>query len=260
MESRNRTDGKEERKGSGMKHPTDMGMNKTGIDMSPIDIQDLMSGVEASRPSSEGDESTLASYRSSYVMNAEPIGSVPVPGSLKGAAKSGVQKLMGRNPEVLLDKLGARLAFERAGTRLYDALLSKCLIRSDEADGLPLGQLREFRDQEAQHFGLVWDVMKGLGADPTAVTPGADVDSVASIGLMQVISDPRTSVAQSLHAIHIAELADHDGWELLIKLAGELGQDDMAAKFRGALMEEERHLTTIRQLVEKSCMSEASMA
>jgi rubrerythrin len=76
---------------------------------------------------------------------------------------------------------------------------------------------------------------------------------------MQVMTDPRTSVAQSLHAIHIAELADHDGWELLIKLVEELGQDDMASKFKGALVEEEQHLATIRELIEKACLSEAGV-
>ena len=243
-----------------MKHPTDSGMNKTGIDMSPIDIQELLSGVEASIPSSEGDEQTLASYRRSYIVEADPIGSVPAPGSLKGAAKTGMQKLMGKKPEVLLDKLGARLAFERAGTRLYDALLSKCLVRSDEATGLSLDRLREFRNEEAQHFMLVMEAIKDLGADPTAVTPGADVDGVASIGLMQVMSDPRTSIAQSLHALLIAELADHDGWQLLIKLTEELGQDDMARKFRSALAEEERHLATIREFVEQSCLTEAGVS
>lgn len=63
-----------------------------------------------------------------------------------------------------------------------------------------------------------------------------------------------------LHAIHIAELTDCDGWELLIKLAEELGQDDMAANFRGALVEEERHLSTIRELITQSCMREAGVA
>jgi len=247
-----------------MKHPTDSGMNKTGIDMSPIDIQELLSGVEASIPSSKGDEQTLASYRRSYIVEAEPIGSVPVPGSLRGAAKTGMQKLMGKKPEVLLDKLGARLAFERAGTRLYDALLSKCLVRSDEAAGLSESlspdRLRQFRNEEAQHFMLVMEAIKDLGADPTAVTPAADVDGVASIGLMQVMTDPRTSIAQSLHALLIAELADHDGWQLLIKLAQQLGQNDMASKFRGALAEEEQHLTTIRAFVEKWCLSEAGVS
>jgi hypothetical protein len=242
-----------------MKQPTDLGMNKTGIDMSPIDVQELLNGVKSSAPSSEGDESTLASYRRDYLSEAEPIGTVPVPGSLKGAAKSGMQKMMGRKPEVLLDKLGGRLAFERTGVRLYDGLLGKCLVRRDETDGLPVDQLRHFRDEEARHFALLMDAMRGLGADPTAQTPAADVNAVASIGLMQVIADPRTSVAQSLHAIHIAELADNDGWQLLIKLAEESGQDEMAEKFRQALVEEDRHLATIREALEKMCMSEAGV-
>ena len=240
-----------------MKKPTDSGMNRTGIDMSPIDIEELLNGVNASKPSSDGDETTLASYRSSYLQEAEPIGTVPAPGTLKGVAKSGMQKLTGKKPEVLLDKLGARLAFERTGTRLYDALLGKCLVRGDEVEGLPIELLREFREEEARHFALVWDAMKVLGADPTAMTPGADVNAVASTGLMQVLTDPRTSVAQSLHAIHIAELADNDGWVVLIKLAEELGQDDMAGRFRKALKEEDRHLSTIRELMEKACLSEA---
>lgn len=66
-----------------MNHSTDAGMNKTGIDMSPIDIKELLSGVEASEPSSQGDEQTLAAYRRSYIMEADPIGFVPAPGSLK---------------------------------------------------------------------------------------------------------------------------------------------------------------------------------
>jgi rubrerythrin len=241
-----------------MKQPTDGGMNRTGIDMSPIDINELRSGVKKSRPSSEGDERTLASYRSTYLQEAEPIGTVPLPGTMKGVAKTGIQKLTGKKPEVFLDKLGARLAFERTGTRLYDALLEKCLVRGDEIDGLPVELLHQFRDEEARHFALVWDAMKALGADPTAMTPDADVNAVASSGLMQVLTDPRTSVSQSLHAIHIAELADHDGWVLLIKLAEELGQDDMVGQFRRALAEEERHLALIRELMEKSVLSEAS--
>jgi len=244
-----------------MKNPTDSGMNRTGIDMSPKDVQALLNSVNAPSPGSAGDGNrALSSYRTPYIKNADPIGNVPVPGTLKGAAKSGMQKLMARKPEVLIEKLGARLAFERTGTRLYDALLGKCQARTDESHGLSLDLLQEFRDEEARHFAIVWDAMKGMGADPTAVTPEADINGVASIGLMQILSDPRTSVAQSLHAIHIAELADHDGWELLIQLAQEFGQEDMAADFRGALVEEVRHLATIRELMKTSCLSEAGVA
>lgn len=242
-----------------MNNPTNSGLNKTGIDMSPMDVKDLLKGIRASQPTSEGDADTLASYRAPYIKEADPIGLVPVPGTLKGAAKTGMQKLMAKKPEVLIEKLGARLAFERTGTRLYEALLGKCQARPDECGDLPLDQLREFRDDEARHFTVVWEAMKSMGADPTAVTPEADINGVASIGLMQILTDPRTSVTHSLHAIHIAELADHDGWELLVHLASEFGQEEMAANFRRALGEEERHLATLRDVMKSSCMSEAGV-
>lgn len=240
-----------------MKAPTSMGMNRTGVDMSPELTEEMMRGLRTVPIAPDAGKRSLSEHRSPYLSDAEPIGTVPMPGTLTGAAKAGMQKLMGRHAEVLIDKLGARLAFERTGTRLYDALLAKCAVRKDEAGDLPLDELRQFRDEEARHLSLVWEAMRELGADPTAVTPMADTDAVASIGLMQIISDPRMSVAQSLHAIHVAELADHDGWELLVKLAGQLGQDDMADRFKRALAEEDRHLSTVRQLAERICLSEA---
>lgn len=242
-----------------MKHPATSGMNRTGLDMSPIDMRDLLEGARHAPPSSEGDETTLAHYRRRDLEEAEPIGTVPMPGTVKGAAKTGLQKLTGSQPEVLLDKLGGRLAFERTGTRLYDALLAKCAVRQDEAESLPLDMLRRFRDEEAEHFAIVWKAIKELGADPTAQTPEADVNGVASSGLLQVVTDPRTSVAQSIHAIHVAELADHDGWELLIKLTGDMGHSSLSAQFQQALLEEERHLALIRELMEKSALSEAGV-
>ena len=240
-----------------MKSPTSMGMNRTGIDMSPDNVEALLQAVQEFPPSSSGSAQTLAEYRQSYIEEADPIGTVPVPGTVKGAAKAGVQKLLGRHAEVLIDKLGGRLAFERTGTRLYDAFIGKCLVRTDEAGTLPMEQFQQFRSEEAAHIGIVWDALRQLGADPTCVTPMADTNAVASIGLMQIITDPRMSIAQSLHAIHIAELADNDGWQLLIKLAQEMGQDEMASQFMQAMTDEDRHLAEIRRLMEQICLSEA---
>jgi len=101
------------------------------------------------------------------------------------------------------------------------------------------------------------DALRQLGADPTCVTPMADTNAVASIGLMQIITDPRMSIAQCLHAIHIAELADNDGWQLLIKLAQAMGQDEMASQFTAALTDEDRHLAEVRRLMEQICLGEA---
>jgi rubrerythrin len=241
-----------------MKSPTSLGMNRTGIDMSPLNVEELIRGIQEFPPTSSGTEQMLAESRRTYIANADPIGTVPMPGTVKGLAKASIQKLSGRHLEVLIDKLGGRLAFERTGTRLYDALLGKALVCADRSPTLPIDQLNQFRAEEAAHIGLVWDALRQLGADPTCVTPMADVNAVASLGLMQIISDPRMSIAQSLHAIHIAELADNDGWQLLVKLAEEMGQREMAAEFTKALNEEDQHLAEIRRLIEQICLNEAA--
>ena len=65
----------------------------------------------------------------------------------------------------------------------------------------------------------------------TAQTPCADVSATASMGIVQVLTDPRTTLAQCLNALLTAELTDNAGWELLIDLAEELGHSDMADEF-----------------------------
>jgi rubrerythrin len=240
-----------------MKSPQSMGMNRSGIDFSPQGAEEMIKAVQEFPPSAEGNQTMLGQLRKPYLAEADPVASIPLPGTLKGVAKSGMQKLLGRHAEALIDKLGGRLAFERTGTRLYDALIGKFTVRKDEATMLSVDQLQQFRAEEAAHLGLCWDALRQLGADPTVVTPMADTDAVASIGLMQVITDPRTTIAQSLHAIHVAELADNDGWQLLIKLARQMGQDDMADRFQTALEEEDRHLASLRTWMEQICLSQA---
>jgi hypothetical protein len=66
----------------------------------------------------------------------------PHPASmLKGSLKKGVAKLKGISPNMFLDKLGERIAFERTGTRLYDELISKyrALLQAGSAE-LPRAQ------------------------------------------------------------------------------------------------------------------------
>ena len=243
-----------------MESPQSMGMNRTGIDMAPKGAEQMLTAVREFPPTSTGNEQTLAELRGLYLEDADPIGTVPVPGTVKGVAKAGMQKLMGRHAEVLIDSLGGRLAFERTGTRLYDALLVKFQARRDEATMVSMEQLMQFRGEEAAHIGICWDALRQLGADPTCVTPMADVNAVASNGLYQLLTDPRTTMGQSLHAIHIAELADNDGWALLIDLAQQMGQDEMIANFRQAWKEEDRHLEALRQWRRQIELSQAGIA
>ena len=147
---------------------------------------------------------------------------------------------------VLLDKLSERLAFERMGTRLYDALINKCEILGESSPGPTLADLQQIRDEELRHFLLLKRAITELGGDPTVQSPCADVTGVASLGILQVLTDPRTSVTQCLQAILTAELTDNDGWQLLINLTDTLGHSDMAKEFQSALENEEEHLKNVR--------------
>jgi len=242
-----------------MEKSTVVGLNRTGIDMSPIDIKEMLALSNATPASSSGDESSLADMRKEYIAEAEVVGSVPPPGTLKGAASTAMQKLTGKNPEAFIDKLGCRLAFERTGVRLYDALIAKCSALGNGSAGIPLDTLWNFRNQELQHFKLVESAMRSIGADPTAQTPSADVNGMASMGLIQVLTDPRTSVAQCLEAILIAELADNDAWQMLILFAEKMGMDEMARDFGVALSEEDIHLMQIRQWYQRMVFEDASV-
>ena len=71
--------------------------------------------------------------------------------------------------------------------------------------------------------------------------------------------DPRTSVSQSLEAMLSIELTDNAAWELLIKLAEDMGLTKMAEKFRHALQQENVHLEHVKHWYEKSVREQGTM-
>lgn len=218
------------------------GGNRTGLQTSPELAQELIEGAASATPSSEGGVEDVAAYRGEYIKEGFPIGSLP---SLPVAEeeRAGEEET---GMAVLLDKLSERLAFERMGTRLYDALLNKCEIMGESSPGPTLAELQQIRDEELNHFLLLNRTITELGGDPTVQSPCADVAGVASLGILQVLTDPRTSVTQCLQAMLTAELTDNDGWLLLINLADNLGYHDMVEEFQRALEHEEKHLESVR--------------
>jgi ferritin-like metal-binding protein YciE len=233
-----------------------MGANRTGIATSPIDSRLTIEGAERSAPGA-GDRKAILKVLAEMSRSSEPVGHIPLPGSLSGLAATGMEKMMGNQTEIFIDHLGERLAFERTGTRIYDAFLAKC--EGEKAPGnMSMGLVRQFRDQEAEHFRLIKKCIEHLGGDPTAVTPCADVAAVESMGLVQVINDPRITVDQSLHAILAAELTDQAGWQLLIRLARQLGKQEMAQQFERALSQEDTHLEHVRRWYEEVITAQAA--
>jgi hypothetical protein len=236
-----------------------MGLNRTGIGTSPIDSADIIKTAEDACPTPLVDGHGIANLREAYENEAEPVGSVPIPTTLKGVLKTAVEVVKGHGPAVLIDKLGERLAFERTGTRLYDALLTKHDTSPGYAGGPSRTELEHFRAEELSHFHLIRDTIASLGADPTAETPAADVIGVASMGLLQVVTDPRTTLPQSLNALLTAELTDNDGWQMLIDLVRAMGEDDLAGRFVAAQEAEAIHLASVRRWVAAAAAVEAKV-
>src|SRR3954468_16735745 len=120
---------------------TEVGMNHSGMDASPT-AEEMLENTELTKPK-RGDERALAKIRDEYLAEAEPVGSLPQAGPMA----------------LLMDKLGERLAFERSGTRLYDALLGKCKAAGAK---IPQKELQHIRDEEAMHFALVGAAIQSL--------------------------------------------------------------------------------------------------
>ncbi|HET7288727.1 MAG TPA: ferritin-like domain-containing protein, partial [Pyrinomonadaceae bacterium] len=204
--------------------------NRTGLQTSPELAEELIDGANNSTPSSDGGAEEIAEYRGDYIVEGFPIGSMPsMPASEEAEADEEATGMA-----VLLDKLSERLAFERSGTRLYEALLNKCEMLGVQSPGPTLDEIAHIGSEELEHFLMINRAIEEIGGDPTVQSPCADMASVASMGIVQVLTDPRSSMAQCLQAMLTAELTDNAGWELLIKLADNLGYDEMKTEFETA--------------------------
>jgi ferritin-like protein len=217
-------------------------MNQSGMLSAEDGGEKMLENLSLTKPP-RGDETDLAKIRLQYAKEAEPVGTIPEP------VPSGVMGL-------LMDKLGERLAFERAGTRLYDALMVKCA--ADSSAGIAPKDVKHLRDEEAMHFALVGAAIQSLGGDPTAQTPCADVAGVEGMGLMQVLNDPKTTVAQALHAMLVAELTDNVAWDELIELTAQVGNDDLVARFTKARQNEADHLEKVQDWYKSAAKAAAA--
>jgi hypothetical protein len=220
-------------------------MNRTGIDASPVHGREMIEGA-AGEQAGAGQAKEI---RRAYMEESEPIGTIPPPTSMKGAASAVKEALGGARATVLIDKLAERFAFERTGVRLYDALIGKHDGFGGFEGGPSRDDLSRFRDEELRHVTVLKECIEALGADATAVTPSADLAGVEGSGVGQVLADPRTTLAQGLHAILVAEVADKAGWELLIQLASELGQDEVVERLVPCEREEREHLKSVMRWV-----------
>ncbi|MCW8449832.1 demethoxyubiquinone hydroxylase family protein [Legionella quinlivanii] len=216
------------------------GHNFTGVLLEPQNLKSMLNAENQFPPDVPGDSRILSKQRSQMAAEANPVGSIPEAKGKK-SNPSGFQ--------LLIDKLGERLAFERSGVRIYDAACAKAKGLNQDEIGKEFQHLRE---EEAQHMAMIEKAITGLGADPTVMTPCADVSGVLGVGIIQVLTDPRTSIPQTLEALMTVELSDNAAWETLIELSAQSGYEQLAKEFMMALKQEQEHLLTIKKLLAKS--------
>lgn len=238
---------------------TTLGMNRTGIAVSPIMGPEMQEAVTLYHPTPNANAGTLHAARIMHAETATAFGTMPPPASLKEVGVTALELLKGNKAAVFMDKLGERLAFERTGTRLYQGLIARFASSPTWEGGPTLEMLQRIHQDEASHFAMLRDTIAELGSDPTVVTPSANVSAVASVGLLQVVNDPRIKLSDALQAILVAELVDNDGWELLIELANDLSHTELAEKFASVQAAEEVHLDHVRSWITAAVHSDAHM-
>lgn len=228
-----------------MKNTLESGLNRSGMATAPR-MGPQMLQVPGLTPRSSGDAKVIANERVVYAQESEPLATMPPPGSLKELAKQTLKLLKGQKALVFVDKVAERMAFERGGVRLYEALLSKYDAYGTWESGPSRADLEGIMRDELQHFHFLAEVLGMLGADATAVTPSADVHDVMASGMRLVLTDPRTDLRQCLEAMMTVELADNECWTTLVKLAHAYQETDLAERLQRCLDEERVHASRIR--------------
>ncbi len=215
-------------------HITQPGDNHTGITLHPELVAEMIEGTNEFGPTSRGGAEALAANRVRVAKDSRPAATMPP------AKDVPLERLP------ILDKLGARLAFERTGTRMYQALLSKHDAFGGFRGGPSRADLEHIRDEEHRHLIVAQNLIIRLGGDPTVVTPCANLQATASYGILQVLVDPRTTLIECLDAIIVAELTDHESWDLLGRTVAPLGDKQAEAQIREAERVEQEHLAKVR--------------
>jgi rubrerythrin len=236
-----------------MTHPALKKDNKTGVATNPDGAREMRDAVAKFPPLSTGtmvgDDKLRIEYARDVDADELGYGSIPAPSGFAGKARVLIAGLFGMQPMRMLDKLGERLAFERTGVRLYEALISKHEALGGFDGGPSRTELMTILNQEHAHVKMLEDLILELDGDPTAMTPSADLALTVGGGVLQVITDPRTTLRQGLEAIFVAELADREGWCLLMELARKAGNTEMLEQFEQSERIEDQHVVCLRRWI-----------
>jgi bacterioferritin (cytochrome b1) len=159
-----------------------------------------------------------------------------------------MKELAAKNRARVIDLLNERLTFERAGVKLYDAILANMQKASNPEVARMLPTMKAHRAQEKEHEEWLEAQIRALGGDAHARTEMSDLITAESAGVEKVVTTDQNLVHQ-LHGLLTAELVDNAGWELLLELADDADDEAARLEFKKRLHEEEDHLIFVRRAI-----------
>jgi bacterioferritin (cytochrome b1) len=154
------------------------------------------------------------------------------------------------DPAKVIDVLSERLAFERAGVKLYDRVLEVMRAQASEDVSRMIPEMQKHRDEEKEHEEWLEARIRDLGGDAHSDTERSKLVTRESKGIEEVVMSD-AELPHLLHALLAAELVDNAGWDLLAQLADEAGDHAAKREFKKRLHEEEDHLLLVRKAVER---------
>ncbi len=119
---------------------------------------------------------------------------------------------------VPVDLLYQALETEKGGVQIYSTAL-RCVINKDLKK-----EWNKYLEQTKTHVQVVTDILRELGLDPNAETPGRKVVRYVGTSLVKAMelalrcADPQAAQIVAAECVVLAETKDHLNWELIGEL------------------------------------------
>lgn len=129
---------------------------------------------------------------------------------------------------VPVDLLYQALETEKGGVQIYSTAL-RCVINKDLKT-----EWQKYLEQTKHHVQVVTGVLKELGLDPNAETPGRKVVRYIGTSLVKAMelalrcADPNAAQIVAAECVTLAETKDHLNWDLIGELSKKIDPEQAA--------------------------------
>ena len=143
---------------------------------------------------------------------------------------------------VPVDLLYQALETEKGGVQIYSTAL-RCALNQDLRE-----EWNKYLEQTKTHVQVVTDILKELGLDPNAETPGRKVVRYIGTSLVKAMelglrcADPQAAQIVAAECVVLAETKDHLNWELIGELANKTDAKLLKPAYEQVEKEEDEHL------------------